>query len=106
MAVRFKRLADELRIRRRRVTALRNSPPFPGKGPTQAREESQYDHCLVVAARMLEVPVPAEAPSPGRPLSPEARAVLEDRLAHAGLDVFAPRWDLPDADRDDSDPVF
>lgn len=30
-------------------------------------------------------------PASGRPLLPEGRAVLEDRLAHAGLDVFAPR---------------
>ena len=93
-------------MRRRRLTALRNSPPFPGKGPTLAREEAQYDHCLVVAALMLELPVPDQRPSPGRPLPPEARAVLEDRLATAGLDVFAPRrpdWgDVPG----EHDPIF
>ena len=93
-------------MRRRRLTALRNSPPFPGKDHTLAREEAQYDHCLVVAAEMLELPVPDEKPSPGRPLSPAARAVLEDRLAAAGLDVFAPRRpdhrDVPG----EHDPIF
>ncbi len=56
-----------------------------------AREQAQYDHCLVVAAHMLDVPVPEEEPGPGRPLPAELRALLEDRLAHAGLDVHAPR---------------
>ena len=90
-------------MRRRRLDAFRNSPDFPGRARTVAREEAQYDHCLVVAAQMLEVPVPKEVPSPGCPLPPEARAVLEDRLAHAGLDVFAPRRAEP---RFDDDPIF
>ena len=33
-----------------------------------AREQAQYEHCQVVAAEMLEVPLPEERPSPGRPL--------------------------------------
>ena len=56
-----------------------------------AREQAQYDHCLVVAAEMLEVPLPEERPSPGRPLPAGLRALLEDGLAQAGLDVHAPR---------------
>lgn len=93
-------------MRRRRLDVFRSSDPWPGKGPMQAREEAQYDHCLVVAAEMLEVPLPPDRPSPGRPLPPEVRAVLEDRLAAAGLDVFAPRraeWgDIPG----EHDPIF
>ena len=93
-------------MRRRRLDAFRNSPPWPGKAPAQAREEAQYDRCLVVAAHMLELPVPDQAPSPGCPLPPEARAVLEDRLGLAGLDVFAPRREMPDDVGDDGDPVI
>jgi hypothetical protein len=93
-------------MRRRRLDAFRNSPPWPGKARAQAREEAQYDHCLVVAAQMLEVPVPDEQPSPGCPLPPEVRAVLEDRLGRAGLDVFGPRKALVDELPDDGDPVF
>ena len=89
--IRIKRLVDELKIRRRRLDTFRNSPEFPGKARAQAREEAQYDACLVVAAEMLELPVPDEKPSPGCPLPAELRALLEDRLAAAGLDVFAPR---------------
>ena len=93
-------------MRRRRLDAFRNSPPWPGKAPAQAREEAQYDHCLVVAAQMLEVPVPDQEPGPGRPLPPDVRAVLEDRLGAAGLDVFGPRVELGDGMPDDSDPVI
>ena len=93
-------------MRRRRLTALRTSPPFPGKDRTLAREEAQYDNCLVVAAEMLELPVPDQKPSPGCPLPPEARAVLEDRLAAAGLDVFAPRRREPGDVPGEHDPIF
>lgn len=93
-------------MRRRRLDALRNSPDWPGKERTQAREKAQYDHCLVVAAHMLEVAVPDQKPSPGCPLPPEARAVLEDRLAQAGLDVFAPRREEPGDVLGDHDPIF
>ncbi len=93
-------------MRRRRLTALRNSPPFPGRDRTLAREEAQYDHCLVVAAEMLELPVPDQKPSPGCPLPPVARAVLEDRLATAGLDVFAPRRAEPGDVPGEHDPIF
>ena len=78
-------------MRRRRLDAFQGSPAWPGKGLALAREQAQYDHCLVVAAEMLELPVPEQRPSPGCPLPPEQRALLEDRLAHAGLDVHAPR---------------
>lgn len=79
-------------MRRRRLDAYRGAPDRPGKALTLAVEQARYDQWLVVAAGMLEVPVPEEAaPLPGRPLPPEARAVLEDRLTAAGLDMFAPR---------------
>jgi hypothetical protein len=55
---------------------------------------------------MLELPVPEQEPSPGCPLPPEARAVLEDRLGRAGLDVFGPRREVAEGVRDDGDPVF
>ncbi|MGI9079339.1 MAG: hypothetical protein ACR2GF_00710 [Acidimicrobiales bacterium] len=72
-------------MRRRRLDVYRNSPPWPGKDLAWRSEFARYDHCLVVVAQMLEVPgVDPE----GGPLTPEARAVLEDRLALAGLDVM------------------
>ncbi len=78
-------------MRRRRLDAFRNAPRFPGKERAQAAEQARYDHWLVVAAHMLELDVPEAFPGPGRPVAPEVRAVLEDRLAQAGLDVFAAR---------------
>lgn len=106
MPIRIKRLADELKMRRRRLDTFRNTPPWPGKARDLAREEAQCDHCLVVAARMLEVPVPEQEPTPGCPLPPEVRAVPADRLGGAGLNVFGRPRDR-DADvRDDGDPIF
>lgn len=35
--------------------------------------------------------VPDQRPTPGCPLPADLRAVLEDRLGAAGLDVFGPR---------------
>ena len=93
-------------MRRRRLDASRNSPSWPGKAVARAREEARYDNCLVVAAQMLELPVPEQQPAPGCPLPPEPRAVLEDRLGRAGLDVFGPRRTSPDDMRDDGDPIF
>lgn len=55
---------------------------------------------------MIELAVPDEKPSPGCPLRPEIRAILEDRLGQAGLDVFAPRRPEWDDVREDHDPVF
>ncbi len=76
-------------MRRRRLDVYRNSPPWPGKDIAWRSELARYDRCLVVAAQMLEVPgVDPE----GDPLTPEGRAVLEDRLALAGLDVLG---DIP-----------
>lgn len=93
-------------MRRRRLDAFRDDHDWPGKARSEAREEAQYDHCLVEAARMLELPLPEQEPSPGCPLTPEARGALEDRLAAAGLDVFGPRrteWgDVPG----EHDPIF
>ncbi len=42
----------------------------------------------MIAASMLDVPAPPRADR--SPLAPEARAALEDRLAHAGLNVHGP----------------
>ncbi len=92
-------------MRRRRLDAFRDHTAWPGKARARAREEAQYDHCLVVAAQMLELPVPDEKPGPGCPLPPQARGLLEDRLAAAGLDVFSPRRCDEDI-LDDGDPVF
>ena len=54
----------------------------------------------------LELPVPDRSPPPGVPFPPRPRAVLEDRLGRAGLDVFGPRRTSPDDMRDDGDPIF
>lgn len=86
--IRIRRLAAELRMRRRRLDAYRRMPPWPGKGPAWRSELVRYDQYLIMAAEMLEVPAP-EHPS-RHPLAPAARAVLEDRLALAGLDLLAP----------------
>lgn len=75
-------------MRRRRLDIYRRSPPWPGKDPAWRFELARYDHHLVMAARMLEGPLPRL--SPGLPLAPEVRAALEDRLALAGLDVLTP----------------
>ncbi len=76
-------------MRRRRLDVYRNSPAWPGKNIAWRSELARYDHCLAAAARMLDMPgIDPE----GGPLTPEARAVLEDRLAVAGLDVLG---DIP-----------
>jgi hypothetical protein len=71
--------------RRRRLDVYRRSPDWPGKETAQAFEFLNYDRRLVMAATMLDVPAPHLADR--SPLAPEARAALEDRLAHAGLNV-------------------
>jgi hypothetical protein len=83
--LRIRRLAFELRVRRRRLDAFAAAPDWPGKGPTLHSEQLRYDTMLLAAARMLELKAPEECP-----LAPAARAVLEDALSVAGLDVFAP----------------
>jgi hypothetical protein len=62
----------------------------PGKDVAWRFELGRYDRFLLWAAEMLEVPVPE--PGGGRLLDPADRAVLEDRLALAGLDVLAPAF--------------
>ncbi|MGI9022864.1 MAG: hypothetical protein ACR2HV_06490 [Acidimicrobiales bacterium] len=85
--IRIKRLAGDLRMRRRRLDVYRTSPSWPGKAQAWQFELRRYDNQLLVAAEMLEV---TGLDPPSRiPLTPEERAVLEDRLALAGLDVFA-----------------
>ncbi len=76
-------------MRRRRLDVYRASPPWPGKDMAWRSELDRYDHCLAVAAEMLDVAVGGPASGP---LTAEARAVLDDRLAVAGLDVFG---DIP-----------
>ena len=87
--IRIRRLATELRMRRRRLDAYRLAPAWPGKEPAWRSELIRYDHLLVLAAEMLELPVPDR---PDWPLAPEVRAVIEDRLGGAGLDVMAPTF--------------
>lgn len=60
----------------------------PGKKPAWRSELSQYDQFLVLAASMLDVAVPEHD---ALPLAPELRAIVEDRLSQAGLDVWEPR---------------
>jgi hypothetical protein len=88
-AIRFKRLAADLHFRRRRLNAYQRPNTWPGKERAWRSELIFYDRYLVIAAEMLEVPAP-ELPAHA-PLSPELRAALEDRLAMAGLDVYAPK---------------
>ena len=76
-------------MRRRRLDAYRAAPAWPGKDPAWRSEQIHYDHLLVLAAEMLELPVPDP---PDWPLAPEVRAVVEDRLGGAGLDVMAPTF--------------
>jgi hypothetical protein len=83
--IRISRLAAELRMRRRRLDSYRRSPPWPGKEPAWRAELGAYDYLLLLAAEMLEVD--GFDRSADRPLASEARAVLEDRLGHLGLDV-------------------
>ncbi|MGH9281104.1 MAG: hypothetical protein ACRD12_23845 [Acidimicrobiales bacterium] len=85
--VRLKRLAAELRMRHRRLVAYRQGPWWPGKDHTWDFELRRYDSLLLAAALMLEVQVPEEG-ADGR-FSDQGRAVLEDRLAVAGLDVMS-----------------
>jgi hypothetical protein len=87
-AIRIGRVAAELRMRRRRLDAYQNSPEWPGKGPAWRWELSQYDQFLLQAAAMLEVAIPEHA---DLPLAGEVRAIAEDRLSQAGLDVWLPR---------------
>lgn len=88
--VRIKRVAVELRTRRRRLDAYRSSPPWRGKDAAWRFELGRYDRFLVLAAEVLEVPLPRSASA--LPLDPAARAALEDRLALAGLDVLKPAF--------------
>ena len=74
-------------MRRRRLDVYRKAPPWPGKEPAWRFELARYDRYLIAAAEMLEVPAPSP---PEVPLEPEVRALLEDRLAVAGVDVFGP----------------
>ena len=73
---------------RRRLDFHGRSSSWPGKDPAWRFEQVRYDHYLVMAAQMLDLPVPDH--SPGRPLDAAARAALKDRLALAGFDVLAP----------------
>ena len=74
-------------MRRRRLDVYRTSPPWPGKEPAWQFELARYDRYLIAAAEMLEVPAPEAVEGP---FEPEVRALLEDRLAVAGVDVFGP----------------
>lgn len=75
-------------MRRRRLDVYQGSPDWPGKEPAWRWELSRYDEFLMLAAEMLEITLPEHD---GDLLAPESRAILEDRLSQAGLDVWAPR---------------
>ncbi len=87
-SITIKRLALELRMRRRRLNFFQRPEPWRGKEIARRAELIWYDRHLVLAAEMLEVAAP-DLPAHA-PLAPDLRAALEDRLAMAGLDVFAP----------------
>lgn len=86
--MRIGRVAAELKMRRRRLDVYQHSPDWRGKESAWRWELSCYDQFLLLAASMLEVAVPEHE---GRRLPPEVRALVEDRLSQAGLDVWAPR---------------
>jgi len=73
----LERLAERLRTLRRRLTG---EPPDVD---TWELDLYSYDETLVVAADLLDVPVP---PGARDEMGPEARAALEEGLATAGLD--------------------
>ncbi len=81
-------MAAELKMRRRRLDAYQRAPDWPGKEPAWRSELARYDQFLLLAASMLEIAIPQHEDVP---LAPEVRAILEDRLSQAGLDVWAPR---------------
>lgn len=87
-AMRIGRVAAELKMRRRRLDVYQRSPDWPGKEPAWRWELSRYDQFLLLAASMLDVAVPEHDDVL---LAPELRALVEDRLSQAGLDVWAPR---------------
>ena len=86
--MRIGRVAAELKMRRRRLDVYQGSDDWPGKAPAWRWELARDDEFVVLAANMLEIPVPK---SDGDSLAPEVRALLEDRLSHAGVDMWAPR---------------
>ncbi|MFN2504873.1 MAG: hypothetical protein ABR540_11735 [Acidimicrobiales bacterium] len=88
ISMRIGRVAEQLKMRRRRLDAYQRSPDWPGKEPAWRSELAQYDRYLLLAASMLEVAVPEHD---ALPLAPELRPIVEDRLSLAGLDVWAPR---------------
>ncbi len=86
--MRIGRVAAELKMRRRRLDVYQQSSDWTGKRVTWGSELLHYDQFLLLAASMLEVAVPDHD---GVPLAAEWRALIEDRLSQAGLDVWAPR---------------
>ena len=72
------RLAERLRTLRRRLTGE------PADVDAWELDLYSYDETLVAAADLLDVPVP---PGARDEMGPEARAVLEQALAGAGLDL-------------------
>src|SRR5262245_26329103 len=87
-APRIGRVAAELKMRRRRLDAYQRGPDWPGKDPSWHSELAAYDLLLRLAASMLDVTVPEHD---GDEFPAVLRALVEDRLSQAGLDVWAPR---------------
>ncbi len=76
------RLTERLHALRRHL----DTPPGPDDADAWELDLYSYDESLVVAADLLDVEVPKGARGE---MSAELRAVLEDRLAAAGIDVRA-----------------
>ncbi len=73
----LERLAERLRTLRRRLSDASDVDAWE-------LDLYSYDETLVVAADLLDVPVPSGARDE---MGPEARAALEEALAAAGVDL-------------------
>lgn len=84
-------VAAQLRTLRTRIENQKaNQHCWPTKEEELAADIDRYDRRLLKAAAMLQVEAPPAQRREQYLLSEPDRGVLEDRLAHAGLDVRAP----------------
>jgi hypothetical protein len=84
-------VAEELRVLRRRIHAQRvNQHSWPSKEEELAADIDRYDRRLIKAATMLRVSAPTARHREQFLLTESDRALLEERLVEAGLDVEAP----------------
>lgn len=86
----------ELKSLRARLDAqLSNTHSWPTKEEEHAADLDRYDRRLLKAAAMLRVETPPARRHDGFLLSDDDRALLEGRLADAGVDVHAPAVEEP-----------